>query len=54
MAAVFLMNILIWGGGLGFQVKFNRADKNVLGADIPWDWTTSAAVGPIILLMACE
>lgn len=47
--AVFCLNILVWGGGLGFQVKFTRADgvKN-------WDWSTGAATGPIILLMACE
>ncbi|RXK39236.1 hypothetical protein M231_03456 [Tremella mesenterica] len=47
VGVVFLINILTWGGGLGFQVTFHRADgkKN-------WDWTTGEATGPIILLMA--
>lgn len=54
VAAVLLINLLVWGAGLGFQVKFNRADKIILGAPIPWDWTVGAAVGPIILIMACE
>lgn len=54
LGAVLFVNILVWGAGLGFQVKFNRADKTVLGAHIPWDWTDGAAPGPLILLMACE
>jgi hypothetical protein len=48
------MNILIWSAGLGFQAKFIRTDKSILGADIPWDWTVGAAAGPIILVMSCE
>ena len=46
---VVILNIIIWSGGLGFQVQFSREtvkDK--------WDWTTGAGVGPIILIMACE
>ncbi|KAK5181816.1 hypothetical protein LTR44_006016 [Exophiala sp. CCFEE 6388] len=50
--AVLLMNILIWGAGLGFQVKFTRADEVILGDKRPWDWTVHAAAGPIVLLMA--
>lgn len=46
---VTLLLVVIWGGGLGFQVKFTRNTKQ----DI-WDWTTGAAVGPIILLMSCK
>lgn len=44
---VVFLNILIWSGGLGFQVKFTRATVQA-----KWDWTNSAAVGPIILIMA--
>jgi hypothetical protein len=53
VVAVLVMNLLIWGAGIGFQVKFTRADKIVMNNPIPWDWTVGAAVGPIILLMAC-
>jgi len=52
VGAVLFINVLIWGAGLGFQVKFTRADTVVLGAPIPWDWTAGPAPGPIILLMA--
>jgi len=46
-AAVILLNILVWSGGLGFQVTFTRADGK-----FNWDWTDSKATGPIILIMA--
>ena len=54
LLVVLLMNILIWGAGVGFQVKFTRNSEAVLGADIAWDWTVGAATGPIILLMSCR
>ena len=44
-----LLNILVWSGGLGFQVTFTRADGK-----FNWDWTNGKATGPIILIMACE
>jgi hypothetical protein len=55
-AFVFALNILVWGGGLGFQVKFTRDDVveggSVMGTPVKWDWTDSVAGGPIILLMS--
>ncbi|KAI1628089.1 major facilitator superfamily domain-containing protein [Exophiala viscosa] len=52
VVAVLLMNILIWCAGIGFQVKFTRADEVILGDKRPWDWSVHAAAGPIVLLMA--
>lgn len=56
---VFLLTAAVWGAGLGFQVQFNR--NNVAlgtifkGEPLPWDLKmSSAAGGPITLLMACE
>lgn len=56
---VFLFTAMVWGAGLGFQVKFTRADviegTDLLGNPLPWDLlTASSAAGPITLLMACE
>jgi predicted MFS family arabinose efflux permease len=51
---VTLLMCAVWGGGLGFQVQFNRDSTEVLGYPIPWDWTVGAAIGPIILMMSCE
>jgi hypothetical protein len=56
---VFLLTATVWGAGLGFQVQFNR-DSVALGTifkgePLPWDLKmSSAAGGPITLLMACE
>ncbi|KAG6127027.1 hypothetical protein E4U38_006519 [Claviceps purpurea] len=47
----FLM-CLVWAGGLGFQTKFVREQRVVLGEVCPWDWTVGVATGPIILLFA--
>ncbi|WVQ82739.1 hypothetical protein IAT38_004871 [Cryptococcus sp. DSM 104549] len=44
---VIVLNIIIWAGGLGFQVQFTRATEHTA-----WDWSEGPAVGPIILLMA--
>ncbi|KAJ9642215.1 hypothetical protein H2204_002584 [Knufia peltigerae] len=52
LVVVLLMNILVWSGGLGFQVKFSRTDELILGGHRPLDWTVHAAAGPLILLMA--
>ncbi|ERT03372.1 UNC93-like protein [Sporothrix schenckii 1099-18] len=49
---VALLMIGIWGGGLAFQLRFQRDDAAVLGEPLPWDWTAGAAVGPILLLLA--
>jgi hypothetical protein len=46
---VLFLNVLIWSGGVGFQVQFTRDTVHT-----PWDWTVPAAVGPIIHIMACE
>lgn len=56
---VFLFTAFVWGAGLGFQVKFTRADvaegSILLGNPLPWDLhMASSAGGPITLLMACE
>ncbi|KAG8164200.1 hypothetical protein KVR01_006118 [Diaporthe batatas] len=51
-AAVAILNCVIWGAGLGFQVQFNRANTSVRGVEIPWDWTVGVSAGPIILLLA--
>lgn len=45
---VIVLNIVIWVGGLVFQVKFTRHSEHVV-----WDWSDGAAIGPIILLMSC-
>lgn len=55
---VFIINCIIWGAGLGFQVQFDRAsiiaEESLLGAVTPWDFTqSSSAGGPITLLMFC-
>jgi hypothetical protein len=46
---VIFLNLLIWSGGLGFQVTFTRHDTAP-----KWDWTDHAAAGPIVLIMACK
>ncbi|ORX37399.1 putative DUF895 domain membrane protein [Kockovaella imperatae] len=46
-AAVLVLNILVWGGGIGFQVTFKRADGK-----FDWDWTNPKAHGPLVLLMS--
>jgi hypothetical protein len=55
---VLVINCIIWGAGLGFQVQFDRAsveaDEVLLGATTPWDFEqSSSAGGPISLLMFC-
>jgi MFS family permease len=55
---VLIINCIIWGAGLGFQVQFDRAsiiaEEELLGAVTPWDFTQSgSAGGPISLLMFC-
>lgn len=45
---VVVLNIVIWVGGLVFQVKFTRSTDHAV-----WDWSDGAATGPIILLMSC-
>lgn len=52
--AVTILTCVVWGSGVGFQVKFTRASTVVLGDKIPWDWTASAAGGPIVLLFSCK
>lgn len=49
--AVFILNIIVWVGGLVFQVGFKRTAE---GHRLPevWDWTAGGATGPLILLMA--
>ena len=56
---VFLLTAAVWGAGLGFQVQFNRNSVALgtifKGEALPWDLKmSSAAGGPITLLMACE
>jgi predicted MFS family arabinose efflux permease len=50
-AAVLLLNVIVWVGGLVFQVGFMR---NTEGHRLPkvWDWTSSESAGPLILLMS--
>lgn len=52
--AVTILTCVVWGSGVGFQVKFTRASTVILGDKIPWDWTASAAGGPIVLLFSCK
>ena len=47
LGATTLLILVVWLGGLGFQVQFTRTTPHTL-----WDWTDAAAVGPIILFMA--
>ncbi|RKU47934.1 hypothetical protein DL546_009405 [Coniochaeta pulveracea] len=49
---VFLLVCAIWGGGLSFQLKFERGDTEISGEPLPWDWSAGPAAGPIILLLA--
>ncbi|KAL2206438.1 DUF895 domain protein [Sarocladium strictum] len=49
---VFALMCAVWGGGLGFQVQFNRASTVILGEPIPWDWTVGTATGPIVLMLS--
>ncbi|KAH8172889.1 major facilitator superfamily protein [Sarocladium implicatum] len=49
---VFALMCTVWGGGLGFQLKFTRSSEVILGEPIPWDWTVGAAIGPIILMLS--
>lgn len=51
-AAVAVLNCVIWGAGLAFQVQFTRATTVVRGVEIPWDWTVGVSAGPIVLLLA--
>jgi hypothetical protein len=51
---IFALMCAVWGGGLGFQVKFTRASVEILGTPIPWDWTAGAAIGPIVMMFACR
>lgn len=51
-AAVAILNCVIWGAGLAFQVQFTRANTSVRGVEIPWDWNVGVSAGPIILLLA--
>ncbi|KGB79054.1 hypothetical protein I307_02859 [Cryptococcus deuterogattii 99/473] len=44
---VIVLNIIIWVGGLVFQLKFTRHTEHTV-----WDWSDGAATGPIILLMS--
>jgi uncharacterized membrane protein YczE len=53
-AIIFVLMCTVWGGGLGFQVKFTRASTVILGQPIPWDWTVGSATGPIILMLSCQ
>lgn len=52
-AAVFILNIIVWTGGIVFQTTFSRTSVGHR-LPAPWDWTDGAAVGPLILLMSCE
>ena len=49
VCACVVLNLVVWIGGLGFQVKFTRADGK-----FDYDWTNGKATGPLILLMSCE
>lgn len=51
---VFALMCTVWGGGLGFQVKFTRSSEVILGNPIPWDWTVGSAIGQIILMLSCK
>lgn len=51
---VFIIMCAVWGGGIAFQLKFNRGSKEIFGEPLHWDWTVGAAVGPILLMFACE
>ncbi|KND87114.1 hypothetical protein TOPH_08229 [Tolypocladium ophioglossoides CBS 100239] len=51
-AFVLVLSCIVWGSGLGFQTKFTRASAEVLGEEIPWDWTVGVAAGPITLILA--
>lgn len=52
LAVVAVLEIIVWSGGIAFQVKWD-VDRQA-GQLYSWDWTVSHAVGPIILIMACE
>lgn len=51
---IFFLMCLVWGGGIGFQLKFTRSSTEVSGEKLHWDWTVGAAAGPIVLMFSCE
>lgn len=53
-AAVFLMVCAVWGGGVAFQLDFQRGDTVLRGKPLPWDWMDSPSGGPIVMMFACE
>jgi len=49
ISVVFLLNMAVWGGGIAFQLRFDRSTPS-----FDWDWKNSAAAGPLVLLASCE
>lgn len=43
------LTILVWGGGLAFQVQFKRTDPSP-----EWDWTDPEARGPMALVFSYQ
>lgn len=53
-AFVVILTCAVWASGLGFQTQFTRDTADIHDTKLPWDWTSSTAIGPIILLFACQ
>ncbi|KAI6713222.1 DUF895 domain membrane protein [Marssonina coronariae] len=50
---LFVMTMVIWGGGYAWQKKYDRADvdQKLNPAFVPTDWTSNDYVGPMFLYM---
>ena len=44
--ALFVLTMVVWGGGYAWQKNYTRADPGLL-----YDWETSGYVGPMFLYM---
>lgn len=47
---LFVLVMVIWGGGYAWQKKFNRAETSADGY-VKLDWTSSGFIGPMFLYM---
>ena len=50
MVVLFVLTMVIWGGGYAWQRNYTRAEVSVDGYPKD-DWTTSGYGGPLVLYM---
>ncbi|KAJ5940107.1 Major facilitator superfamily domain general substrate transporter [Penicillium verrucosum] len=50
LVGLFVLTVVIWGGGYAWQVRYTREDVDPKTTDFKgWDWTTKGYVGPMFL-----